>query len=575
MSQTIKFQCHIQVSNKELVGEELTFMGVSKTIGDDGKVVFDCELQEKDKNKSFPISIGKEGYIIVGTGSCNAIAHKDSTNPFCLTFNKDNGASIKDVRIYKEQIEIYTAQVEKQEHSSTQESSTNTSQTPSQENQNLVTLEAYLTSGKAPNTINWAYYIKNKGQELYPQNKLGDKNILSSLMSEQGNTQTQPELNTQITIDLNQKFTHINIQKDKSIQQTQDYLKEKQQLVIFAYKNNPAYNVGEKTTHAILTISTLPIVELSYNTLTLLYKNTHKAFQIDNDIMPYLMQDFTEDTQYELGFNKSQDYLILKTNNKLYKIYKENLNNATQSPLENTQENNPTQSTQNTSNTTNTQQNNIDSIYLKENTAFEEIKTILELTQKEQYQSVNVWVEVKLSRWDKIKIAYQRIDNLGKSEQAPIKKACPKYELVGGALYDRFKKASDIYENTCALRMSYALNYGGIPITKPIAEGTKFYTGGDNKLYVLGSQDIRDFLLKKLKYQKYTMKSKQENKSFYYNKLSHFDKNGIVVMIIGGWSNAYGHTTLWDGKEKKFVDDSNYLLDEGDIIVKEFYFWEL
>ena len=47
-------------------------------------------------------------------------------------------------------------------------------------------------------------------------------------------------------------------------------------------------------------------------------------------------------------------------------------------------------------------------------------------------------------------------------------------------------------------------------------------------------------------------------------------------MEISGWNNAKGHIILWNGKDKKFLDNSNYLLDSRDIvIVKELYFWEL
>ena len=113
--------------------------------------------------------------------------------------------------------------------------------------------------------------------------------------------------------------------------------------------------------------------------------------------MPHLREDFKEDKQYELGFNKTNDYLVLKSNNKLYKIHKDNSNNIAQSSLNNTQESNPTQNNQNQNNTQtpNTQQQtNTDSLYLKENKDFEEIKTILELTEEEVYQGVEVWVEV-------------------------------------------------------------------------------------------------------------------------------------------------------------------------------------
>ncbi|WP_246058999.1 type VI secretion system amidase effector protein Tae4 [Campylobacter troglodytis] len=168
---------------------------------------------------------------------------------------------------------------------------------------------------------------------------------------------------------------------------------------------------------------------------------------------------------------------------------------------------------------------------------------------------------------------------MGTSEAEPTKKARLKYELVGGEPYDKFDKFPTIYEDTCALRMSYALNYGGMPLIKP-TPNTKTYIVKDNKIYVLGSQDIRDFLYVKWKYEKpYNPKSmslKAENIAF-YDELMQFDKNGIVVMRIMGWgANAYGHTTLWNGKEGKFVDNSNFLLDIRDtVIVTQFYFWEL
>ncbi|WP_394949830.1 T6SS effector amidase Tae4 family protein [uncultured Helicobacter sp.] len=72
------------------------------------------------------------------------------------------------------------------------------------------------------------------------------------------------------------------------------------------------------------------------------------------------------------------------------------------------------------------------------------------------------------------------------------------------------------------------------------------------------------------------MRTKQDNIIFYNNEFSKFSKNGVVAMIISGWSDANGHIALWNGKDKKFLDNSNYLLDSRDIvIVQELYFWEL
>ncbi|TLD79788.1 hypothetical protein LS81_010145 [Helicobacter trogontum] len=75
------------------------------------------------------------------------------------------------------------------------------------------------------------------------------------------------------------------------------------------------------------------------------------------------------------------------------------------------------------------------------------------------------------------------------------------------------------------------------------------------------------------------MRTKQDNIIFYNNEFSKFSKNGVVAMIISGWSNAGGHVTLWSGKDKKFLDYdpnlyNNYLLYRN-IIVTKLYFWEL
>lgn len=97
-----------------------------------------------------------------------------------LTLNKDDEANIRHIRIYKEQdkvdsekqeqIDIYTAQVEKREDTATQQTSTDdihTSQTPLQENQNLIHLEAYLTSGKALKKIFIGLIMLNTEMKLY------------------------------------------------------------------------------------------------------------------------------------------------------------------------------------------------------------------------------------------------------------------------------------------------------------------------------------------------------------------------------------------------------------------------
>ena len=159
---------------------------------------------------------------------------------------------------------------------------------------------------------------------------------------------------------------------------------------------------------------------------------------------------------------------------------------------------------------------------------------------------------------------------------------------------------SKSYINTCAFKLSYALNYGGMPLnnymsrqqitSRPIAFQNALILGDKaNNNYFMRVKEIRQFLqLKSVwgnadePYNPKIMKTKQENIDFYNNEFSKFDKSGVVAMIISGWSDAGGHITLWDGANelnKVFLDYdenlyNNYLL-YGNAIVTELYFWEL
>ena len=66
---------------------------------------------------------------------------------------------------------------------------------------------------------------------------------------------------------------------------------------------------------------------------------------------------------------------------------------------------------------------------------------------------------------------------------------------------------------------------------------------------------------------------RKDNLNFFYT-LQSLGIKGIITMYIDAWSNAGGHTTLWNGSE--FLDDTNYLNDERNyVFVRELCFWEL
>lgn len=67
------------------------------------------------------------------------------------------------------------------------------------------------------------------------------------------------------------------------------------------------------------------------------------------------------------------------------------------------------------------------------------------------------------------------------------------YEYIGGPLGEWAKKNPEQFQNTCAARLSRALNYGGFEIPKGVA-GT--YKGGDGKYYFINAKQMESYLSK-------------------------------------------------------------------------------
>lgn len=181
--------------------------------------------------------------------------------------------------------------------------------------------------------------------------------------------------------------------------------------------------------------------------------------------------------------------------------------------------------------------------------------------------------------WSNVYKAYVTIDNAGKNESTDIKKTAAKYKLIGGPAEKEFKRDPDTYVNACALRLSYALNHGGMPIkdNKQLPGGTSL-KGADGNIYYTGVYKVRDFLVLNWgnadkPYTLKVMSTKKQNRDL-YDELTKFKKKGVVSMKVTGWTDASGHITLWTGSN--FADGSNYLIDNRKyVIVTEFQFWEL
>lgn len=75
----------------------------------------------------------------------------------------------------------------------------------------------------------------------------------------------------------------------------------------------------------------------------------------------------------------------------------------------------------------------------------------------------------------------------------PVKMAAPDvYQTVGGQAFALYQENPTGYANACALRLSKALNYGGMPI-KQTTKGYKV-KGKDNKPYLLRVKEMISLL---------------------------------------------------------------------------------
>jgi hypothetical protein len=118
--------------------------------------------------------------------------------------------------------------------------------------------------------------------------------------------------------------------------------------------------------------------------------------------------------------------------------------------------------------------------------------------------------------------------------------------------------------NTCAVRLSRALNYGNMPISGKLTKslGITTLTGGDGKLYIFRVSDMKKYLSNALGVSPLRI-------------TSGFDKafaarRGFVSFDVVGWNNASGHVALWDGLDfREAHDDYRFLKDDPSTPQKE------
>jgi hypothetical protein len=160
------------------------------------------------------------------------------------------------------------------------------------------------------------------------------------------------------------------------------------------------------------------------------------------------------------------------------------------------------------------------------------------------------------------------------------------YPLISRALANDANKPA--YANTCAIRMSYALNKSGVLLGKaPSIGGT--IVGDDKRNYWIRVKDLKSELQKRFRNGDFTYQLPDFPKNWNSDTQWHLmqdrvrkvktefldkieNRNGIVVFEVEGWGDASGHFTLWDSRTKNLMYVGSSQI-EKDSSSPRYYFW--
>jgi hypothetical protein len=130
------------------------------------------------------------------------------------------------------------------------------------------------------------------------------------------------------------------------------------------------------------------------------------------------------------------------------------------------------------------------------------------------------------------------------------------------------------YQNTCAMRVSKALNYApGHELPKT----PNLYTikGTDGKRYAIRVREMKKYL--EATYGAPTVLLATSEGKIDSSKIA--GKKGIIAFDVQGWEDASGHFTLWDGEKLVYAGGHDYFnlyekQADGDVTrVTKCYFW--
>lgn len=139
------------------------------------------------------------------------------------------------------------------------------------------------------------------------------------------------------------------------------------------------------------------------------------------------------------------------------------------------------------------------------------------------------------------------------------------YTGISDNLYKNYINDANAWENSCAIRMSMALNYSGIKLPnsdkayRDPRTNNGVLTGKDGYSYWFRVKPLGKYLEKFLKAPDLSISLKKAEFGEEKEKMSDEDWakvqaiKGIVMFEVSGWGNASGHFTLWNGSELSYA----------------------
>lgn len=140
------------------------------------------------------------------------------------------------------------------------------------------------------------------------------------------------------------------------------------------------------------------------------------------------------------------------------------------------------------------------------------------------------------------------------------------YALVGGEAHALYRENPQGYANACALRLSRAFNYSGVPISKS-SSGYKV-KGADDKQYLLRVRDMIGFVRRNFGEPEKSVAPSGRDATADFKGLQ-----GVLVFSVSGWGDATGHVTLWNGAD--CGDHCYFVHDQPTVSTTLVQFWEL